>query len=77
MSEIKIPITPNNLPKGTHWDEDLAAWEAIRTRAGIDDSRDWWRWAPVNLKAFEKGVPDKPLVDFYPVFPHFPPTTET
>jgi hypothetical protein len=66
-AELKVdtvitPITADNLPEGPRWEEDGACWTAIKcdpSTVGVD-----WRWAPNNLKAFEKERPTGEMLDF-------------
>lgn len=54
-------ITRDNLPDGVWFDEEGGTWQAVKTTAGVDDTRDWWRWAPLNPTAMSKGSPDTAL----------------
>ena len=68
MRTITIPITVRNLPEGQQWDEDGACWTAEKRdpkTTGCD-----WRWMPNNLRAFEKGEPDKEMFPFVPFVPN-------
>jgi len=60
-----MPITKDNLPKGTHWTKDGRSYKAIQ--CSVDPSDNGWRWQPLNLEALEFGELSEydELFDFY------------
>lgn len=63
-----FPITLENLPRGPLWDDDGACFEALPCDGCTGPIGDWW-WSARNIKAFEKGKPDKAMYPFYPFVP--------
>jgi hypothetical protein len=67
MEQHQRTITPDTLPEGVWFDKDGGTWRAVKTTAGVDDDRDWWRWQPLNSIALGKGEPDGRLSDHAPL----------
>lgn len=59
-----LPITKDNLPKGSQWQADGACFEAILCDPAIYGCE--WRWSAKNLKAFNLGKPNASMSDIPP-----------